>query len=95
MNQPTTQELAAWRSSIINNQAWRLAVKVIVNCPRRGWQGCLADGSWKIGLPEPASDNRANDALLKWLAKELTCPVERLKISSGRTNRRKIISYII
>jgi hypothetical protein len=95
MNQPTAQELAAWQAAIANNQAWRLTVKVITNCPRRGWQGCLADGSWKIGLAEAAIDNRANRALLAWLAKELVCPVSRLKISSGQTSRRKTISFIV
>ncbi|NCU44117.1 DUF167 domain-containing protein [Candidatus Falkowbacteria bacterium] len=95
MNQPTVQELAIWQEAVANNQAWRLTVKVITSCPRHGWQGHMADGSWKIGLAEPAIDNRANRALLAWLAKELACSVNRLKITSGQTSRRKIISYIV
>lgn len=67
MDQPTAQELAAWQTAIANNQAWRLAVKVITNCPRHGWQGRLADGSWKIGLAEPLTIEPTGLYWLGWL----------------------------
>ena len=91
MNQIAPAELSQWRQAIAHGQPWSLAVKVVVNCPRRGWQGQLADGSWKVGLAEPAADNKANEALLAWLAKELACPAQRLRIISGQTSRRKIV----
>ena len=62
VNQPTAQDLVAWRSMIANRQKWQLMVKVTANCPHCGWRGQLADGRWKIGLNEPAVDNRANQA---------------------------------
>lgn len=94
MNEPSEQELNIWQQKIADKKEWSLAIKVIVNCPRQGWQGQLADGSWKIGLKEPASDNRANEALLKWLASELGCHSQDLKIISGQTSRRKIVRLI-
>ncbi|HNW55798.1 MAG TPA: DUF167 domain-containing protein [bacterium] len=94
MNQPSEQELNLWRQAIANQVDWSLMVKVIVNCPRKGWQGQLADGSWKIGISEPANDNKANEALIKWLASELQCSIKSLKIVSGQTSRRKIIRFI-
>lgn len=95
MNQVAPEELNQWRQAITSRQPWSLAIKVVVNCSRRGWQGQLADGSWKIGLAEPAADNKANEALLVWLAKELDCPAQCLKIVSGQASRRKIVCFII
>lgn len=91
MNEPSEQELIGWQKKIANGLDWSIAIKAVVNCPRQGWQGQLADGSWKVGLKEPASDNRANEALLKWLANEVGCRTQDLKIISGQTSRRKII----
>jgi len=95
MDQLIPPELNDWRQAIAKDQAWSLAIKVVTNCPRRGWQGQLADGSWKVGLAEPAIDGRANAALLSWLAIELNCSTERLKIVTGQTGRRKIIRFIV
>ena len=95
MDKPADKEVDYWRQLVANGQPWSLMVKVITNCPRHGWQGRLADGSWKIGLAEPAVDNRANQALLKWLANELNCSVKKLKIVSGQLGRRKIIRFIV
>ncbi len=94
VNQPTIQDLAAWRSIIASRQKWQLLVKVTANCPHRGWRGQLADGRWKVGLNEPAVDNRANRALLVWLSQELDCPVGRLAISHGQTSSLKTIVAI-
>lgn len=94
MNKLVKPDLASWQQAITAKESWSLSVKVIVNCQRLGWQGQLADGSWKIGLAEPAVDNRANEALLIWLSKELACPVSQLRIVAGRTSRRKIVRLI-
>ncbi|NPA49712.1 MAG: YggU family protein [Thermodesulfobacteria bacterium] len=53
-------------------------------------QGTYA-GSLKISLKAPPVEGKANEALLKFLAKRLDLPRRRLKIVSGLTSRRKSI----
>jgi hypothetical protein len=88
-------ELLVWRQTIASGQVWSLKIKVMTNCQRRGWLGQMADGSWKIGLAEPAINGRANQALLLWLANELGCNFEQLMIISGKSVSRKIIRFIL
>lgn len=45
----------------------------------------------KIELKEPDQDGKANEALLRVLAKRLGVPKERVRIVAGRKNRRKTV----
>jgi hypothetical protein len=47
--------------------------------------------SLKVKISEPPVSDRANKALIKYLAKILAVPKERVAIWSGRKNRRKQI----
>ncbi len=54
----------------------------------------LHDEALKISLKAPPVDGKANEALLKFLARRLDLPRRNLKIVSGFTARRKSI-YIV
>ena len=46
-------------------------------------------GRLKIALHAPAVDNKANEALVAWLAEHLGVPRRQLEIVSGHTSRQK------
>ena len=50
-----------------------------------GWH----DGALRVRLQAPPVDGAANDALRKWLAKQLQCPQSALELIRGQTSRRK------
>ena len=45
----------------------------------------------KVRIAAPATDDKANAALLIWLAETLKLPLSVLKIRSGSTSRRKVV----
>ena len=51
----------------------------------------LHGGALKIRIQAPPVEGKANEALLKFLAKVLGLPRKRLQILSGLTSRRKSI----
>ena len=46
-------------------------------------------GRLKIALNAPAVDNKANEALVAWLAECLSIPRRQVEIVSGHTSRQK------
>lgn len=51
------------------------------------YQGCV-----KIRLQAPAVDNKANKALVAFVAKILNMKKSQVAIESGHTNRRKLLA---
>lgn len=50
-----------------------------------GWH----DGALRIRLSAPPVDGAANEALRKWLSKELNVPQARIELLRGASGRRK------
>ncbi len=46
-------------------------------------------GRLKMALSAPAVDNKANEALVAWLAERLGIPRRQVEIVSGQTGRQK------
>ncbi|MFM5892259.1 MAG: DUF167 domain-containing protein [Dolichospermum sp.] len=51
----------------------------------------LADGSLNIHLKSPPIDGKANEELIKLLAKKFDVPKSSIQIKSGVTSRQKLI----
>lgn len=49
------------------------------------------EDDWVVSLQAPPIEGKANQALIKLLAKELGIPKSRIRIKSGRTSRHKLI----
>ena len=45
----------------------------------------------KIRLAAPPVDGKANQALISWLAKTLSCPQHAIELIRGQTSRRKTL----
>jgi len=69
---------------------WRLLVWVSPGAKRDETLG-TADGRLKVKLKAPAVDNKANEALLAYMARLLGAPRSALELSAGQTSRRKTL----
>jgi uncharacterized protein (TIGR00251 family) len=52
------------------------------------------DGSLKVAVSAPPEDGRANDALIELLARTLGIRENRIRLSQGRSDRRKVFDII-
>jgi len=65
-------------------------VKVKPNCQQQKIEE-LADGSLIVHLKSPPVDGKANEELIKLLAKKFAVPKSSISIKSGTTSRQKLI----
>ena len=66
------------------------AVKVHPHAKKNAIIGEVGD-ALKLSLTAPASDGRANQACIEFLANLLKVPRSSVTIASGQTSRRKVI----
>jgi uncharacterized protein (TIGR00251 family) len=71
-----------------------LAVRVTPRASRNEIVELLDDGTIKVRLASPPTDNEANDTLIAFLSEILGIPRTRLDIVAGATGRDKLISVV-
>ena len=71
-----------------------LAVRVTPRASRNEIVEILDDGTIRIRLDAPPTDNEANDALLVYLSEILGVPRSKLDIVAGNAGRDKLISVV-
>ncbi|HEU5360258.1 MAG TPA: DUF167 domain-containing protein [Candidatus Deferrimicrobiaceae bacterium] len=71
-------------------EAATVAVHVLPRASREGVAGILGDAV-RVRLTAPPLENRANEALVRFLADALGVPRTRVEIVAGRRGRRKIV----
>jgi uncharacterized protein (TIGR00251 family) len=71
-----------------------LAVRVTPRASKNEIVDILSDGTVKVHLTAPPVEGKANEALLKYLARVLEIPVSQLEIVAGGNSRDKLISVI-
>lgn len=72
--------------------AIRLAIKVIPRACATEVRGRMADGTLRIALNAPPADGKANRELQKFLAGEFGTALSSIRLLSGTTSRRKLVS---
>lgn len=83
--------LSKFKENLANNKELLLKVKVFPLSSRNEIKGIMTDGTIKIGINAPAEDNKANKALIKYLADELGVRRYQVEIISGALDRVKVI----
>ena len=68
-----------------------LQIRLTPGAKRTGWQGLWNGTHWRIAVRERAVDNKANKALIEFLAKETGLPPKNITITHGLTNRQKTV----
>jgi uncharacterized protein len=71
-----------------------LAIRVTPRASKNEIVEILSDGTVKVHLTAPPVEGKANEALLKFLAKVLDVPERKLDIVAGVGGRDKLISVI-
>jgi hypothetical protein len=67
-----------------------VAVRVHPGAKRNAIGGIHA-GALKVSITAPATDGRANEALIAFLAERLEVPRARISLIAGATNRNKTL----
>jgi len=67
-----------------------LSVRAHPGAKRNAING-VHDGALRISLTTTATDGRANEALIAFLAEKLRLPKARIALVSGQTNRSKVL----
>jgi uncharacterized protein (TIGR00251 family) len=71
-----------------------LAVRVTPRASKNEIVEILSDGTVKVHLIAPPVEGKANEALIKYLAKVLDVSQKQLEVVAGATGRDKLISVI-
>src|SRR5829696_5459695 len=71
-----------------------LAVRVTPRASRNEIVELLDDGTIKVRIAAPPSDNEANETLIEFLSEILGVPKSRLDIVAGAAGRDKLISVV-
>jgi uncharacterized protein (TIGR00251 family) len=71
-----------------------LAVRVTPRASRNEIVDILSDGTVKVHLTAPPLEGKANEALIKFLAKILDVSPSRLEVVAGEGGRDKLISVM-
>ena len=80
-----------WCSSLAGGV--RLAVQITPNAKKTEVVGVL-DGALKLKLQAQPIEGKANEVLVKWLAKVLDVPRSAITITHGLTARKKLIEIV-
>ncbi|MBF8258715.1 MAG: hypothetical protein HW377_1089 [Actinobacteria bacterium] len=76
--------------SVPGDVSTTLSVRVIPRSSRNEVAG-FSEGTVRIRLTAPPVENRANEALVRFLSRVLDVPRGRVEIVAGGTGRRKIV----
>ena len=87
---PSASELPVWARLRPDGQAIVLTLHVQPNARASGPAGRHGD-ALKLRIAAPATENRANEALLDYLHEKLDLPRSRLRILHGASSRHKVI----
>ena len=71
-----------------------LQIRLTPGAKRTCWQGLWNATHWRVAVRERAVDNRANEALIKFLAQETGVPQKNITITHGTTSRQKQVEII-
>jgi len=71
-----------------------LAVRVTPRASKDEIVEILSDGTVKVHLVAPPVEGKANEALVKFMAKVLGVPPTRVEVVAGASGRDKLISVV-
>lgn len=69
-----------------------ISVRVITRSSNVGIAGIMDDGSVKIRLASAPIDGKANEELIKVLAKTFDCPKSNIEIIAGSSKKMKLVA---
>lgn len=71
-----------------------LQIRLTPGAKCTGWQGLWNGTHWRVAVRERAVDNKANEALIKFLSKETGVPFKNITITHGAVSRQKQVEIV-
>ena len=71
-----------------------LQIRLTPGAKRMGWQGLWNGTHWRVAVRERAVENKANEALVEFLAHETGVPQKNITITHGHTSRQKTVEIM-
>ena len=71
-------------------QGTQLRIRLSPKSSREAIEGLQGD-ALKVKVKAPPVDGQANKALIKYLAKQLKVPASHIEITTGHSNRNKVL----
>ncbi len=76
---------------LVPNEKTHLRIKVTTKQPKTEYMGTLDDGTIKIRLKAVPEKGKANEELIRFLAKEMNIAKGRIEVISGATGTVKLL----
>jgi uncharacterized protein YggU (UPF0235/DUF167 family) len=69
----------------------KLALRIMPGAKASGWAGRMPDGRCRVKVKAPATEGKANDALVAFVALNLELPRRAVRIAHGAGGRDKVV----
>jgi uncharacterized protein YggU (UPF0235/DUF167 family) len=69
----------------------RLTLKIRASAPKTEFTERFGDATWKLRVAAPPVDGKANQAIIRYLAKIASVPASAIRIVAGFTATSKIV----
>ncbi len=76
----------------IDNNLWKISLKIVPNSSKNDFVGMMADGNFKLKIQAVPEKNKANKAIIKLISKKLGISQSKIQIISGETQAKKLVS---
>jgi len=83
--------ISQYIKNLAKNKEIYLRIKVLPGAGKTEFREEMADGTLKIAIAAPPEKGKANQALIKFLARELSADKNSVRILSGAGERLKLV----
>jgi uncharacterized protein (TIGR00251 family) len=85
-------DLEPLRAELRAQKRVMLTLRITPKASKTEWAGRMDDGAWKLKVAAVPEKGKANDEIVRFLAREFSVSRRQITILSGATSQRKLIS---
>ena len=84
-------DTAAFQQRLKSEGKLTLQIRVIPRSPATAWAGLMADGSVKLKIAAVPEKGKANEELVRFLAREFHVARDHIEIVAGASSHSKLV----
>lgn len=84
-------DIASFQQRLKSEGKLTLQIRVVPRSPATAWAGLLADGSVKLKIAAVPEKGKANEELVRFLAREFSVPRAQIAILAGASSHAKLV----
>lgn len=84
-------DTASFQQRLKSEGKLTLQIRVIPRSPATAWAGQMADGSVKLKVAAVPEKGKANEELVRFLAREFGVPRDHIEIIAGASSHAKLV----